>query len=319
MKVLLRIVSLLLPCVAAAQSTEKICPPPLPQPTNAQWIEKSKVAKNSGFLWRIEKDSRTSWLYGTIHVNSLELAMPGPMIVSAIKEVDTVVLELDLSTPEKVNALAAEVMKPAPQGKPLETKTIERIKKYLNSLCLPVDNFLKFPPAVLQVALSTQSLRHKGIYPEFMVDAFIGGFGTGLKKQVIALESAQLQMKALDSSTESASTDKDLDETLRSLEMGEAQKVTQEIFDVWARGDLIRFEQFPDWCDCMRTSEERQQMTRLNDDRNVNMAKQIVQMLNNSKRLFIAVGSLHMIGAKGLPTLLREQGFTVTRVALTGE
>jgi uncharacterized protein YbaP (TraB family) len=55
-------------------------------------------------------------------------------------------------------------------------------------------------------------------------------------------------------------------------------------------------------------------MMRFNDDRNVLMAKQIVQMLNDSKRLFVAVGSLHMIGKMSLPILLRKNGFVVTYV-----
>ena len=144
-----------------------------------------------------------------------------------------------------------------------------------------------------------------------MVDAFIGGLGTGLKKKVVALETIAIQATALSHPNPDRALH-DLDETLKSLESGEAQKVMQQIFDAWSKSDISKFEQFPDWCECMRTPEERVQMTRLNDDRNVDMARQITQMLDDGKRLFVAVGSLHMMGAKGLPVLLREQGATVT-------
>ena len=40
---------------ALAQVSGEVCPPPLPQPTNAQWIEKAKIAKNAGLMWKVEK------------------------------------------------------------------------------------------------------------------------------------------------------------------------------------------------------------------------------------------------------------------------
>ncbi len=313
MKALLLIASLLLPCVVPAQTVEKACPPPLPQLTKQQWIEKARVAKNAGFLWKIEKQRQVSWLYGTIHVNALELAMPGPTVVQAMREVDMVALELDISTPEKVKAVAAEAAKPVADEKPLDEKTIERIKKYAEALCVPADNFLKLPTSALQAALPVYALRDKGLYPEFMVDAFIGGIGTGLKKKMVALETTQSQMAALD---QGVSAEKELEKVLNELESGDSQKVMQQIFDAWSASDLAKFEQFADWCECMRTPEERAQMTRLNEDRNVDMAKQIAQMLDDAKSVFVAVGALHMIGDQGLPALLRERGAVVTYVPL---
>ena len=40
--------------------------------------EAQRHARDRGFLWKLEKDGRTSWLYGTVHVARLEWAFPGP-------------------------------------------------------------------------------------------------------------------------------------------------------------------------------------------------------------------------------------------------
>ena len=304
-----------LSCASIGQTAKKNCPPALPTLTNEQWIEKAKTAKPAGFLWKVEKHGQVSWLYGTMHINNLELAMPSPVIVNAIKQVDIVALELDVSTPEKSLALAAEVSKPVLGATPLDDKTIARIKKYTESLCLPTDYFLKLPLPILKLALPVHALRAKGLYSEFMVDAFIGGLGTGLKKKVMALETVKIQTNALSQPNPGRELI-DLNETLQKLELGDTQKLMQQIFDAWSKSDIAKFEQFFDWCECMRTPEERAQMKRLNDDRNVVMARQIMQMLDDSKRLFVAVGSLHMIDSKGLPALLREQGAVVTYVPL---
>jgi hypothetical protein len=43
--------------------------------------------------------ARTSWLYGTIHVNKLEWMMPGPRTIRALMGVDRLALELNLLDP----------------------------------------------------------------------------------------------------------------------------------------------------------------------------------------------------------------------------
>ena len=55
-------------------------------------------------------------------------------------------------------------------------------------------------------------------------------------------------------------------------------------------------------------------LARLNDARNPAMAERIAALHGEGRRVFAAVGALHMTGAQGLPRLLRERGFTVERV-----
>src|SRR5437763_6015355 len=74
-----------------------VAPPGIDEVTQAA----TKFApRDRGLLWRIEKDGRTSWLYGTIHVGKPEWIVPGPTIMRALMASDTVVLELDLSNPD---------------------------------------------------------------------------------------------------------------------------------------------------------------------------------------------------------------------------
>jgi hypothetical protein len=57
-------------------------------------------------------------------------------------------------------------------------------------------------------------------------------------------------------------------------------------------------------------------MQTLNDDRNPALADGIEALHRDGRGVFAAVGALHMTGAKALPTLLQQRGFTVRRVAL---
>ena len=57
-------------------------------------------------------------------------------------------------------------------------------------------------------------------------------------------------------------------------------------------------------------------MQRLNDDRNSGLADGIDALHRDGRKVFAAVGALHMTGAKALPALLAQRGFTVQRLAL---
>lgn len=50
------------------------------------------------------------------------------------------------------------------------------------------------------------------------------------------------------------------------------------------------------------------------------MARKILSLHESGKSLFVAVGSLHMAGPKGLPALLKQDGFDIQQVvpAATG-
>lgn len=76
------------------------CPPTVQMPSAEQMQAGVKGARDRGFLWRISKDGRSSYLYGTIHIGKLEWAFPGKTIAKALLEADTLALEVDLTDPE---------------------------------------------------------------------------------------------------------------------------------------------------------------------------------------------------------------------------
>ncbi len=57
-------------------------------------------------------------------------------------------------------------------------------------------------------------------------------------------------------------------------------------------------------------------MRRLLDARNPALATRIDALHRSGKRVFAAVGSLHMTGARGLPALMVQRGYRVERVVL---
>jgi uncharacterized protein len=84
------------------------CPPPASVPTPEQLTTAQSLAKDRGFLWRVTKDGRSSYLYGTIHVAKLDWVFPGPEMRKALQATDNLALEL--------NVLDADCHQPCKSG-----------------------------------------------------------------------------------------------------------------------------------------------------------------------------------------------------------
>lgn len=273
-------------------------------------------ATDHGLLWRIEKDGRTSWLYGTIHVAKADWMLPGPVLRSALQQSDTIALELNLLDGTTSKALANRKADPAASEKLLTGERGERMARQLALACPTSEmkaRLTQMRPALQALALSTLSVRADGLYPDFGIDLFLTGLARGVNKPVVALESVEDQMKLIQPGSSSREAEQ-VDLILGQMESGQARRQMLELAEAWARGDSYKLEHYAEWCNCLQSAAAQRQWKRLVDDRNIGIADGIERLHDSGKRVFGAVGALHMVGLKGLPALLAQRGFAVTAV-----
>lgn len=299
------------PTKAAAAVQTPECPAPLAPPTPDMLQEGLKNAKDRGFLWRATKDGRSSYLYGTIHVARFEWAFPGPAVQAALREADTLALELDPLDPA-TGAKLQELMAPKPT-QTLAPDVRAKLVAVMKASCLPETLLSAMAPEMVAATLSIVVAKREGLEAEYGIDTVLAGFGRGAKKPVAALETAELQMKAL-LATSSAEVETMVKDAISELESGEARKVLARLANAWSKSDLAELETYDKWCECIETDQDRALMKRMLDDRNPGMAQGIDALHTKGQRVFGAVGSLHMIGPQGLPALLAKRGYVVERV-----
>jgi uncharacterized protein YbaP (TraB family) len=135
-----------------------------------------------------------------------------------------------------------------------------------------------------------------------------------LGRRVISLETVAQQTRALvpDDEAEARSL---LEQSLQQLEDESARRVLQRLSVAWEQGDLATLEDYEKWCECVATEIDRGFMRQLNDERNPVLADGIEAQHRQGKRVFAAVGALHMTGPQSLQVLLAQRGFRVERVA----
>lgn len=294
-----------------AAENPKICPPEAQVPTPAQITEGMKGARDRGFLWRISKDERASYLYGTIHVGRLEWLFPGPEVLRAVRASDVVALEIDILDPEMGERLRSGMAPKAGHSLPAPLK--ERLLTQIKAACLPEELLTTMSPVMVATTLTMMAGRKEGLDPAYAVDPVYASMARGLGKPVASLESPELQLDLLLGGTPEE-IEATVKATLEDLEQDDAGPLVKRMAAMWANGQLGELENYEKWCECMDTEESRRAMRRLLDDRNPGLAEGIDRMHASGKRVFGAVGSLHMIGPRGLPALLAGRGYKVERV-----
>jgi uncharacterized protein YbaP (TraB family) len=162
-------------------------------------------------------------------------------------------------------------------------------------------------------ALMTLVARRGGLDPAYGIDGVLAGYAHASNKPVVSLETPESQIKAL-RMTSAAETMEFVQSALIDLESGAASATLTRIAQVWAEVDLDALNGYESWCDCLNTPADRAAMARLLDERNPGLAQGVDALHQSGKRVFAAVGSLHMIGPLGLPALMAQRGYRVERI-----
>jgi len=284
------------------------CPPPPQQLTSESLSAGIRSAKDHGFLWRITKDGRSSYLYGTIHAAKAEWMYPGPVTLDALRRSDTLALELDVLDPDVQRRLAASIS--GQKKEPLPPALVKRIERQLKAQCADAETFARFAPEFQIASLSVMAARLDGLDPAHAIDLVLAVLAREFGKPIASLETPELQMQALQMPSQAETIDF-VSSSLDDLESGRTRPMLNRIAKVWTDGNYAELARFESWCNCVDTATERAAMKRMLDDRNPQLAAAIDNLHTSGTRVFAAVGSLHMIGPKGLPALLRQRGYRV--------
>lgn len=287
------------------------CPPALEVPTPEMIQKGMSNARDHGFLWRISKDGRASYLYGTIHLGKFDWMFPGKQVMQAIRATDTIALELDMLDKNVQEDMTKHMAKL--HSKALPDALDKRMRKQAEANCISYDSIASLTPEFQVVALTMMEGRKAGLESSYAIDAVLAGIGHKAKRNMVSLESAELQLNAL----QMKNTNETLafvESSLIEMETGRSLKMLNSIANYWDEANYIEMERFNEWCDCLNTEIERVMMKRLLDDRNPEMAVKIDALHTSGKQVLAAVGSLHMFGPLGLPTLMGKRGYQVEKI-----
>ena len=266
-------------------------------------------ATDRGFLWRISRDGRDSYLYGTIHAGRPEWFALGPRTEASLFRTGALALEINVTDPAVLAALRAAMQGPS---RALPAELMQSLRSAWAAECLPANDLERGAAEVLVTQLAVAQAQRQGLFPLYGAESVLLMRALRAERPVVGLESVQTQLAALMARDDDEAATM-VRETLAELQRPRAARGMERLTRAWAARDLADLEAYTDWCDCLHTPSERESYARLVDGRNPGMAEAIGRLHENVS-VFAAVGALHVVGPQGLPALLRARGFAVTRV-----
>lgn len=300
---------------SATASARTDCPPPPAAPTPDQIENAMSHAKDRGFLWRISKDGRDSYLYGTIHVARFEWMFPGPAVMQALSSSEVLALELDMMDPDIRQRMKQGMASLSPpSGKALPPALSARLRKQADASCTPYDSIAAYSGEMQLITITLMKARLDGLESAYAIDAILSGIGHGAHKEVISLETPEAQIATLQQDDAQAAI-RYLQTSLEEMETGKDREQLRRIARIWDESDSAELARYEEWCDCIKTAEQRRFMHKLLDARNPALADKIDAQHRRGKTVFAAVGSLHMFGDVGLPALLARRGYRVELIS----
>jgi len=274
------------------------------------------------FLWKVEKEGfATSFLFGTMHTPDPRINSLHAGVKKALNEADAFFTEVEM---DKMDALEAQVMEVAmlPPGETIEAMLGEEgyddLANVLRPHGLPPGMLNRMRPFMVEMTIGQLELLPLLAQGGKPLDERLYAVAMHKGMEVGGVETVEEQIHVI----AEVRTDAEVLNSLKILLKDELARDPREpssiaqLTEIYLSGNESHMESF------MRAEMDfdvpgtERFFNALIPERNVNMAKRSAKLMNEhaEKAYVFAFGAMHFLGKEGVPQLLRNHGFTVTRL-----
>jgi len=275
------------------------------------YAEENRAGEENICLWKIESDSNTVYLMGSIHfLKEADYPLDG-RYDRCFEDAENVVFELNFDSTQTPAFQQYTVMKAFyPQGETFRSSvsdsTYTLVKNKLLELGLPIEKLNAFQPWFIAITMLSLNLQELGFDPKLGVDQHFFEQAKEEQKNIIGLETPEFQLDLL--STLGGEDQEDfIIQTIDQFDDMESTLI--DLVDAWSNGDLEKLDELLN-----KGFEEYPELKQtLLIDRNYNWLDEVVEYTKDNKDYLVIVGSGHLAGEEGLIELLEAQGYCVER------
>ncbi|MEM0516156.1 TraB/GumN family protein [Pseudoalteromonas sp. YIC-827] len=264
-------------------------------------------------LWQVEKQGKTSYLFGTVHVGDTSMKGLPQKIEKAISNSDAVVVEVDLTALTAVQIQQRSMpFLMLQNGRTLDSElspqSYQKLDQYFGEKNINIKMFSLLKPWAVLLTMMQIELQNAGYSDEFGIDKQVLASAKQKNKAIIELESLEQQMEMFTVLEEHS--DLMVADTFRQL--NQFDKSFLRLINGWKKGETaVLTEAYEQSFDDSEYGQLNEHVLLI--ERNHKWVKQLEKPLSEQS-LFIAVGALHLGEENGLIKLLQAQGFKVSRI-----
>jgi uncharacterized protein YbaP (TraB family) len=259
-------------------------------------------------IWQItgETGAVEGWLFGTVHALPDDFAWRSPTLDQTIRDADLLAVEVaNLSDEDAMSDVFTKLAFDTP-GAPLLSRVAPQWSEPLAKLAEQSEfstsqlDSMESWAAALALAKDSGTAKSSNGVDRALLRRFEG-------RDVVELEGVAAQLSIFDRLPQSEQTD------LLEAVISDSMQNTNDfelLIEAWQNGDAERLEILAKRG--LLTDPELYEALLVS--RNRDWTEQIDYLLGADERPLIAVGAGHMLGKDGLPTMLKERGYTIERI-----
>ena len=269
-------------------------------------------AQEKHCLWRIETETNTVYLLGSLHMLKPAHYPLSESIVTAFADARHIATEVNIDSMLAPNVITTMAMKAMyTDGTSLQQNVSEntflQTQNIVQEFGLDMQRLSPFRPWFVALSILGLKLQQLGFNPEHGIDRHLFMNAKKEKKGLHALESVDFQIGILASLSEEQQ-EMMLLQTLRDLKI--VEEFFDDIYTAWHGGDaekldgllLESFKEFP------------AVYSKLITDRNRNWIPHIERYLLQDENYMVIVGAGHLVGEDSVVEMLRTKGYTVEQL-----
>lgn len=272
------------------------------------------------FLWEVARPDGgggVAHLLGSVHLSEQQMSFD-PAVDDALAAADTLVLEIAPEDMDPADIAYLSVEKGHFQDgrtldQVLDPETWRALEERVAEYGLPSESFRPMEPWFALLTLQMLALQREGYDVEKGVETKLAEDAQEHGKPTQGLETPEEQLEVFDS-LPLALQERQLREFLAQSD-GEGGDLSV-LLEAWRKGDDARLEREL-FGELDRDPSLAPYYELFYFDRNDRMARGIAERVDAGGRWFVAVGAGHVVGARGIPSLLTQHGYVVRRVPKT--
>jgi len=263
-------------------------------------------------MWQIDGQQNRIFLLGSIHLLREEDHPIPTAIIDAYREAETLVMELDMDDMDPVESqtLATElglIHDGRTLADLLGPETYAQAEELALAATIPLNLLSGAEPWYAAMNVELMLLMRIGFNPALGIETHLMEMAAADQKEILGFETMRQQLEFLDG----LSADAQREMFLQALSEGdEISAMMDGMITAWRHGDTAFMEE--------NLLADMQDYPELNQtivvDRNIDWTAQIEALMDDDDDYMIIVGTLHLVGDDGVPTLLSERGHTVTQL-----
>jgi uncharacterized protein YbaP (TraB family) len=278
------------------------------------------IANGQGLLWRIEgRGAKPSYLFGTMHSSEAIAKSFDDLVLAALRRSRVVATELPGASTRRVAAelrrlVANRSFRPGGDSLgALDPQLRSQVEARIAQAGIPPPVAEQLQPWYLALSLSRSRCAGgtAGVDTE-TADARIERLGVEQGARLAGLETPAEQVDALASIPDDVALRMMREATEKGLRPEDVESTIMGLYSTRRIGYLLAMRG-PNWAGAFDVDGYAEFISSFITRRNASMLQRALPLISSGEA-FIAVGALHLPGDRGLVELIRQSGYSVSRI-----